>query len=979
MKMSISTREQLKDLIHSIHDFIRNSGAGYGMKAMKIFNLFYGLKLIEGQFSKIKLPLFCKFSELVKEVNKKNIEDSKIINIIQNILNELFKDKNLKTFVWYPIPIDIHQDTYIHIIKQIDKIPLNLNEVSDELYDVDLKGKVYEYFIGRDKSAISELGAYFTDRHIINFIMKKVDPELTKDGKVKTMIDPFGGSGGFTLTYIKYLNEQYENINWKTDLKNIYHYDMELDVIKLAGLEMFAITGEFPVITENGITGSMKRTNTFKDPFMKDGKRINFDYIFSNPPYGGDSNNKDSEEEKRLKIIEYLKNDMNELKKNEKKNIAIIKKRENQLDKLKEDSKNWKDEKDSKKVCYDTCSKERIQAWVNEFNKGLKKEEKINPNDKEACSLILFMDLLAEDGVCIGVLKEGVFFDGKYSKIRGHLLENFDVTHVISVPNDAFENTTTKTSIIIFKKKDETTKIIFSELVVETEEEDVFEEIDDEIQLVKNKGDVVEVYDKYLCTASLKELTAPTIIKSKSKGKEVERERFDYNLDYKKYLKDETFCPEGYELKKLGDLCEIIDGYAFKTDEFKSKGIRLIQISNINDNRIIETQNDKFVDQNKKYDNYIPNKGDIIIGMTGNVNEKISFLFNDNKYYLNQRTCALTNFKNNSLKYYVYDYWINQKIGDKAQEDSNGSNQKNMSKNYLLNINIPIPKDLTKLKPQLDKVQKLHKQISDDTELIPQKEKEICELIKKMTSEGKKGVDYEERKLEDVCEFKSGAKTNLQNFLVNYSENKIIRTRNLQGSNDFLYLNNQGINTCKNHILEKNDILISSFADSYMCEIIPEEFIGSTYNGGLFKLYKSKINIKYLKYYLKSDTIMNQIKSNSGGSTVLLFNMETLKNLKLNYPSSSTMKKYNLEKLFNEVDQIKERLETTKKEHEKEVNLLMKPFENKTQVKVQTKSEKIIDSDDEDLDDYSDDESSEEEKIPLKKTTKGIPQKQSKN
>ena len=43
-------------------------------------------------------------------------------------------------------------------------------------------------------------------------------------------------------------------------------------------------------------------------------------------------------------------------------------------------------------------------------------------------------------------------------------------------------------------------------------------------------GDVVEVYDKYLCTASLKELTAPTIIKSKSKGKEVERERFDYNL-----------------------------------------------------------------------------------------------------------------------------------------------------------------------------------------------------------------------------------------------------------------------------------------------------------------------------------------------------------------------------------------------------------------------------------------------------------------
>jgi type I restriction-modification system DNA methylase subunit len=481
MKMSISTREQLKDLIHSIHDFIRNSGAGYGMKAMKIFNLFYGLKLIEDQFDKLKLPTFCKFSELVKEVNKKNIKDGEIIKVIQNILAELYKDKNLKTFVWYPIPIDIHQDTYVHIIKQVDKIPLNLKEISDELYDVDLKGKVYEYFIGRDKSAISELGAYYTDRHIINFIMDLVKPQLTKDGKIKTMIDPFGGSGGFTLTYIKYLYDNNDKINWKTDLKNIYHYDMELDVIKLAGLEMFGITGEFPVITENGITGNLKRTNTFKDPFMKDGKRINFDYIFSNPPYGGDNNNKDAEEEKRQKVIDYLKKDIDELKKNEVKNMAIIEKREDQLDDYKDASKKWKEEKDSKKVCYETCSKERIQAWVNDFNKGLKKEEKINPNDKEACSLILFMDLLAEDGVCIGVLKEGVFFDGKYSKIRGYLLENFDITHVISVPNDAFENTTTKTSIIIFKKKDKTTKIIFSELVVETEEYDVFEEIDYEI------------------------------------------------------------------------------------------------------------------------------------------------------------------------------------------------------------------------------------------------------------------------------------------------------------------------------------------------------------------------------------------------------------------------------------------------------------------------------------------------------------------
>ena len=966
IKMSISTRDQLKDLIHSIHDYIRNSGAGYGMKAMRTFTLFYGLKLIEPNFNKLGLENSCKFSELVKIANKKGLKSGEIYTAIRKILDSLAKIPNLNTYVYYEIPRDLQDDTYIHIIREVEKIPINLElDISEEedednlkIYDVDLKGKIYEYFIGRDATAISELGAYYTDRYIINLIMDKVNPTLTKDKKVKTMIDPFGGSGGFTLTYIKYLNEHNENINWKTELKNVYHYDMELDAIKLAGLEMFALTGEFPVLRKN-----LKRTNTFREEFINDKNEImHFDYIFTNPPYGGDSVVKDSDQIKRDKTISRLKEIIDEYKKDKtKKNI--LDKREIHLKKLNKESKEWKESKEKENVSYDTCSK-RIKNWIDNYNSKLKKSEELNANDKEACSLILFMDLLADNGTCIGVLKEGLFFDNKYSKIRNKLINNFEITHLISIPSDAFENTKTKTSAIIFKKSGSRTKeIIFSELVVEKELEDIFDDDDDidEIELLKNKGDVISVYDREIARATYEELVVPTIIKSKSKGKEVERERFDYNLDYKKYLKDETFCPEGYELKKLGDLCEIIDGYAFKTDEFKSKGIRLIQISNINDNRIIETQNDKFVDQNKKYDNYIPNKGDIIIGMTGNVNEKISFLFNDNKYYLNQRTCALTNFKNNSLKYYVYDYWINQKIGDKAQEDSNGSNQKNMSKNYLLNINIPIPKDLTKLKPQLDKVQKLHKQISDDTELIPQKEKEICELIKKMTSEGKKGVDYEEHKFEDLVEY--------QQKKIKY---KAADAKN-EGKYKFYTSSQDKIMFIDDEPMFKETMLIMGRKGS---SSVHYDKLFSCEHDDVYVL-KTKIDNRYMYNYIRLN--ISWFDNQMNGSTIKGTSKEILSKFIVKVPSLSTMKKYNLEKLFNEVDQIKERLETTKKEHEKEVNLLMKPFENKTQVKVQTKSEKIIDSDDEDLDDYSDDESSEEEKIPLKKTTKGIPQKQSKN
>jgi len=44
--MSISNKDALKDKIHEIHNFLRNNGAGYGMNALKVFNIIYGLKKI---------------------------------------------------------------------------------------------------------------------------------------------------------------------------------------------------------------------------------------------------------------------------------------------------------------------------------------------------------------------------------------------------------------------------------------------------------------------------------------------------------------------------------------------------------------------------------------------------------------------------------------------------------------------------------------------------------------------------------------------------------------------------------------------------------------------------------------------------------------------------------------------------------------------------------------------------------------------
>jgi type I restriction-modification system DNA methylase subunit len=170
--------------------------------------------------------------------------------------------------------------------------------------------------------------------------------------------------------------------------------------------------------------------------------------------------------------------------------------------------------------------------------------------------------MIGENGTCLGVLKEGVFFDEKYSDIRKAIIENFNVTNLISIPQDAFENTSTKTSMIIFHNDgNKTSQIEFSEMIIEKEEEDIFEFNKDGYKLVKSKDEIKTdengewlgfgVWERQLCIGTYDEISKPKI-----KG---EKEKYVYSLNYKDYKgKDEiTYCPEGYELKRLGDICEI--------------------------------------------------------------------------------------------------------------------------------------------------------------------------------------------------------------------------------------------------------------------------------------------------------------------------------------------------------------------------------------------------------------------------------------
>ena len=849
--MSISNKDALKDKIHEIHNFLRNNGAGYGMNALKVFNIIYGLKKIEENNlldkANVKRP-DCEFSYLLKLANKN--KDERLTELIfGSILPSIF-NSNVKDLIFYKIPNTLHSSVFVYLIKEINKITL-----IEESCNVLLSGKIYEYFIGRDESAISELGAYFTDRHIVEYIYKKLQPTLCENGELGSMIDMFGGSGGFTTGYINYMKENYK-INWEIEINKVYHYDMNEDVIKSAGLEFFCLTGVLPNMKH------LQYKNSFTDEFVGEDGRTEqkYKYVITNPPYGGDKNNKSEAQMKREKIKEYIKKEIINIKDEEK-----LKQRNKQLKQIEIQEKQDKKEQDKNKVSLPSCS-QRIQRFA--------KNNNLKGTDKEACSLILMMELLELNGTCVGVLKEGVFFNRTYAELRKTLITNFNVKEVISVPSDQFENTSTKTSIIIFENQEEKTKkVIFSDLVIEKYEEDKFEEIMGDIYITENKGDIKNVSDKLISEATKEELLINAI----------------YSLNGKDYNKKEIICSKDYKLVKLGDI-----------SEFLAKSKRNASFGQTNGKYNFYTSSDKV----QKCDVADYNEESIIIGDGGVANIKIDNIFScsDHNYIIKT--------KNNKYIYFLIIGNMNLLI-----DGFSGSVLKNISKEYLKNLEIPIPKSEYKIKEWVDKISKPYdKKIKKEQEL-KDLEIEIQNKIKDITE----NEECEEVELGSICKY------------IKTGKNKT--PDNKQGTL-YPYYGTADITGYTNHYLfDEKHILVARNGTMGNCFLVE----GKIYPSDHIFVIKNidSINIIFIYYLIKS--LSKKIQDNSNGSTIKGISKENLSKIKIKIPKNKELID-NLEPSFNKI----EILQTQIKENETLYNQFIQELSDEALLKNQINTETEI-------------------------------------
>lgn len=212
------------------------------------------------------------------------------------------------------------------------------------------------------------------------------------------------------------------------------------------------------------------------------------------------------------------------------------------------------------------------------------------------------------------------------------------------------------------------------------------------------------------------------------------------------------------EKVKLGDICNILNGYAFKSKNYVDKGIRVIRITNVQKG-IIEDVDPKYYDISEidNLKNYMLKENDLLISLTGNVGRVGLMIKKLLPAGLNQRVgCLRIKDDRNLSTRYLYQCLNNNKFETECINNSNGIAQKNLSTEWLKNYIIPVPniEIQQQIAGKLEKIQKIieikRQQIKAFDELI---KSQFVEMFGDIVNNDKK---WKQIRLEDISEIKSG-------------------------------------------------------------------------------------------------------------------------------------------------------------------------------------------------------------------------------
>lgn len=301
---------------------------------------------------------------------------------------------------------------------------------------------------------------------------------------------------------------------------------------------------------------------------------------------------------------------------------------------------------------------------------------------------------------------------------------------------------------------------------------------------------------------------------------------------------------------KLGDVCRVQGGYAFKSNEFQKNKIPVIRIGNIQENNILLDDNicytEDFLNNHPEFE---INKGDILIAMSGATVGKVGKYLHESRALLNQRVGKFI-ITGNLEKRYLYfllqaplfkKFILNNAFGCAQPNISNGKIEEFEFCIYEIEKQI-------KIATQLDKIQEI---INQKNEQLENFEQLVKSQFVEMFENNKK---VENKKIVDICSsivrgpFGSALK---KEFFVEKSENtyKVYEQKNAINGDWKLgtyYIDEEKFNELKRFECKAKDIIMSCSGTIGRFYQFPDN------------IDKGVINQALLKFTINEDIVLSQ-------------------------------------------------------------------------------------------------------------------------
>ena len=354
-----------------------------------------------------------------------------------------------------------------------------------------------------------------------------------------------------------------------------------------------------------------------------------------------------------------------------------------------------------------------------------------------------------------------------------------------------------------------------------------------------------------------------------------------------------------WEKKKLGEVTDYVKGFAFKSEFYSNKGVRIIRVSDLSA-RSIKNDNDKIyikVEKTKELNKYNINKGDIIITTVGSKPDLLEsavgrgiFVKNPNEGLLNQNLLKF-NYSEKVDNGFLFGYINSEKYISHIKEIKRGNaNQSNITVVDLLKYEIfhPTIQEQTKIASFLTAVDDKLQALKQKKTLLEQYKKGVMKQIfsqelRFKDDNGHEYSDWEEKMLGDIVkEYNVKSIVNDQ-YVVLSSSMGGIKLQSDYFTKDVSSKDNTGYK-----IVPKGYFTYRSMSDTGSFTFNIQNIVDIGIVSPAYPVFKTLDSIvsEYLSFYLnKSNKIINDLLGLKEGGTRYALSFSKFSRLEVILPS----------------------------------------------------------------------------------------------